>query len=89
METKRMNVPGEQITNADLPNEAEQEADYADSLWFADEDPADADIDEADEEDEDDWEEEYVSESEIARENGFWVDDDGHWREMEDDDDWC
>ena len=36
--------------------------------------------------DDDDYEEEYVSEDDIARENGFWVDDDGHWRELPDED---
>ena len=39
-------------------------------------------------EDEDGYTEEYVSEDEIARENGFWVDEDGHWRELDEDDIW-
>ena len=29
--------------------------------------------------------EDYVSEDDIARENGFYVDDGGHWRELPDD----
>ncbi len=36
-------------------------------------------------EDEYDYREDYVSEDDIARENGFWVDEDGHWRELPDD----
>lgn len=38
--------------------------------------------------DDEDYEPEYVSIDDIARENGFWIDDDGHWRELPDDDDW-
>ena len=34
-----------------------------------------------------DYRQDYVSEDEIARENGFYVDDDGHWRELDEDDD--
>ena len=33
----------------------------------------------------DDYPLEYVSEDDIARENGFYVDDDGHWRELPED----
>jgi len=36
-------------------------------------------------EDDYDYREDYVSEDDIARENGFYVDDDGHWRELPDD----
>ena len=36
-----------------------------------------------------DWEYEYISEEEVARENGCTIDDDGHWIPIEDDeDDW-
>ncbi len=35
------------------------------------------------EEDDYDYRQDYVSEDDIARENGFWVDDDGHWRELD------
>ena len=38
--------------------------------------------------DDEDYEPEYVSIDDIARENGFWIDDDGHWQELPDDDDW-
>ena len=38
------------------------------------------------EDDDYDYREEYVTEDDIARENGFWVDDDGHWRELPDED---
>ena len=38
--------------------------------------------------DDSDYVEEYVSEDDIARENGFWVDEDGHWQELDEDDDW-
>ena len=41
-----------------------------------------------DDEEDDDYVEEYISEDDIARENGFWVDDDGHWRELDEEDDW-
>ncbi len=34
----------------------------------------------------DEMEEDYVTEDDIARENRFWVDDDGHWQELDDDD---
>ncbi len=37
---------------------------------------------------EDDYEEEYVSIDDIARSEGFWIDDDGHWRELDEEDDW-
>ena len=38
------------------------------------------------EDDEDEsWQYDYVSEDDIARENGFWIDDDGHWQELDDD----
>ena len=40
------------------------------------------------EDDDDDYREEYVSIDDIARGEGFWIDDDGHWRELPDDDDW-
>ena len=40
------------------------------------------------EDDEEDFYEDHVTEDDIARENGFWVDDDGHWRELDEDDDW-
>ena len=39
----------------------------------------------ADTDDEEDYVEEYVTEDDIARENGFWVDEDGHWQELDDD----
>jgi hypothetical protein len=39
-----------------------------------------------DDEDEYEYREEYVTEDDIARENGFWVDEDGHWRELPDED---
>ena len=40
-----------------------------------------------DEDDDDEsWRDEYVSEDDIARENGFWIDDDGHWQPLDDDD---
>lgn len=32
-----------------------------------------------------DYREDYASEDDIARENGFYVDEDGHWRELPDD----
>jgi len=35
-----------------------------------------------------DYEEEYVSIDDIARGEGFWIDDDGHWQELPDDYDW-
>ena len=41
-----------------------------------------------DEDDDEYYEEEYVSIDDIARSEGFWIDDDGHWRELPDDDDW-
>ncbi len=42
-----------------------------------------------DDEDEDEaWRYEYVSEDDIARENGCWIDDDGHWQPIEDEYDW-
>ena len=41
-----------------------------------------------DDDDDYDYREEYISEDDIARENGFYVDDDGHWRELPDDDEW-
>ena len=41
-----------------------------------------------DEDEDDDSREEYVSIDDIARSEGFWIDDDGHWRELPDDDDW-
>ena len=34
------------------------------------------------------WRYEYISEEEVARENGCWIDDDGHWIPMEDEYDW-
>ena len=37
-------------------------------------------------EDEKDYIPEYVSEEEVARENGCWIDDDGHWIPMDYDD---
>ncbi len=37
---------------------------------------------------EDDYVEEYVSIDDIARGEGFWIDDDGHWRELDEEDDW-
>ena len=37
------------------------------------------------EDDDYDCRKDYVSEDDIARENGFWVDEDGHWRELPDD----
>lgn len=33
-------------------------------------------------------EEDRTTEDDIARENGFWVDDDGDWQPLPDDDDW-
>ena len=39
-------------------------------------------------ENEDDCIEEYISEEAVARENGCWIDDDGHWIPMEDEYDW-
>ena len=35
---------------------------------------------------EEDWEDYYESEDDLARGEGFWVDDDGNWIPMEDDD---
>ena len=35
-----------------------------------------------------DYPEDHVTEDDIARENGFWVDEDGHWRELDEEDDW-
>ena len=37
---------------------------------------------------EDDYMEEYESIDDIARGEGFWIDDDGHWQELPDDYDW-
>ncbi len=37
---------------------------------------------------EEEYEEEYVSIDDIARGEGFWIDDDGHWRELDEEDDW-
>ena len=42
----------------------------------------------AEDDEEERWQYEYVSEDEIARENGFWVDEDGHWRELDEEDIW-
>lgn len=38
--------------------------------------------------DDDDYEEEYVSEEEIARENGFYLDEDCNWIPMDEEEDW-
>ena len=44
--------------------------------------------DRIDDDDDYDYREEYVTEDDIARENGFYVDEDGHWQELPDDDYW-
>ena len=44
--------------------------------------------DRIDDDDDYDYLEEYVTEDDIARENGFYVDEDGHWQELPDDDYW-
>ena len=44
--------------------------------------------DRIDDDDEYDYREDYVTEDDIARENGFYVDEDGHWQELPDDDYW-
>lgn len=33
---------------------------------------------------EENYSEDHVTEDDIARENGFWIDDDGDWQDMED-----
>ena len=44
---------------------------------------------EAEDDDDECWRYEYVSEEEVARENGCWIDDDGHWVPIDDDEyDW-
>ena len=45
-------------------------------------------LDDTENDPDDYYEEEYISIDEIARSEGFWIDDDGHWRELEDEDDW-
>ena len=45
-------------------------------------------VPEEDREDGYDYPEDHVTEDDIARENGFWVDEDGHWRELDEEDDW-
>ena len=39
-----------------------------------------------DEDDDYDYREDYESEEDLARGEGFWIDDDGHWVPIEDDD---
>lgn len=34
------------------------------------------------------FEPEYISEEDFARGEGFWIDEDGHWVPLDDEDDW-
>ena len=59
------------------------------TMWFAIEEYDDADFADVEETydpvfDEEDY---YESEEELARGEGFWIDDDGNWVMMDDDDD--
>ena len=46
-------------------------------------------VSEAEDDEDESWRYDYVSEDYIARDNCFGVDEDGHWRELDDDEyDW-
>lgn len=60
----------------------------AEGAVFTDEDSVEAVCAERNIDADDGCREDRVTEDDVARENGFWVDEDGHWRELDEDDEW-
>ena len=60
----------------------------AEGAVFVDEDSVEAVRAEMHIDADEDYKPEYITEEDVARENGFWVDEDGHWRELDEDDEW-